>query len=144
MAKLAEAMGEPITEPRIEIYFEDLSDFPIEAVVFGIKRARKESRWFPKIPELREYANEAMVDLPKERIGEDCQLPKTIQMTEEQARESRERVKNLIQDMKRKLGWEKEEESPEEKQMRFNERKKILEGQKIILVWNKAEGTNGL
>jgi len=137
-------MGEPITEPRIEIYFEDLSDFPIEAVVFGIKRARKESRWFPKIPELREYANEAMLVLPKERTPADRQLPETIQMTEEQERESRERVQALIRDMKRKLGWENEEESPEEEQRKFDERKKVLEGQKIQLVWDKGEGTNDL
>ncbi len=129
LAKLAEAVGESLSEARIEIYFEDLLDFPFEVVARAIRMARKDSKWFPKIPDLRALCSDEMIAYsPKEgRIGVERQLPQTVALTEEQARQSRERVQALIREAKKKLGIE--EERPEKRVKKIIERKEFLKKQ---------------
>lgn len=126
LAKMAEAVGESPSEARIEIYFEDLFDFPFEVVAKAIRAARKDSKWFPKIPELRALCNDEMIAyFPKEgRIGVDHQLSETVVLTEEQARQSRERIQALIRETKKKLNIE--EERPENRAKKIIERKEFL------------------
>lgn len=126
---MAEAVGESPSEARIEIYFEDLSDFPFEVVSKAIRSARKDSKWFPKIPELRALCSDEMTAYsPKQgRIGADRQLPETVTLTGEQARQSRERIQALIREAKNKLGIE--EERPEKRAKKIIERKEFLKAQ---------------
>ncbi len=121
LAKTGEAVGDSPTEARIEVYFEELADFPLEAVIKALKQARREMKWFPKIPELRDFCNDEMLvcnDRHAERVPADRQLPETVTLTEEQQRQSRERVNALIREMNRKLGIHFEEEKPEKKTKR--------------------------
>src|SRR5207248_7308072 len=53
---VAEAMGEPLTASRLQIYANDLSDLSEKQIVVASLRARQELRFFPKIAELRELA----------------------------------------------------------------------------------------
>ena len=50
---LSDTFGEPLTELRIETYFEALSDMPIAKVQNPVKRAIRELNFFPKPAELR-------------------------------------------------------------------------------------------
>ena len=123
-------MGESPSEARIEVYFEELTDFPLEVVTAALKQARREMKWFPKIPELRDYCNDQMLVYNARRveIHADRQLPETVTLTEEQQRQSRERVKALIREVNRKLGI-RDLEDEGEKQERVEERKELLRQQ---------------
>lgn len=50
--KLADAFGEQLSDARVEIYFERLAPFPIEAVEAAASRAMDELRFFPRVAEL--------------------------------------------------------------------------------------------
>ena len=130
LAKTGEAVGESPSEARIEVYFEELTDFPLEVVTAALKQARREMKWFPKIPELRDYCNDQMLVYNARRveIHADRQLPETVTLTEEQQRQSRERVKALIREVNRKLGI-RDLEDEGEKQERVEERKELLRQQ---------------
>ncbi len=130
LAKTGEAVGESPSEARIEVYFEELTDFPLEVVIAALKQARREMKWFPKIPELRDYCNDEMLVYNSRRveIHPDRQLPETVTLTEEQQRQSRERVKALIREVNRKLGIQAFEDE-REKQERVEDRKELLRQQ---------------
>src|SRR5438874_9680179 len=51
---VAEAMAEPLTASRLQIYANDLSDLSEEQIMVACLRARRELKFFPKIAELRE------------------------------------------------------------------------------------------
>ena len=53
LAILGDTFAEPISELRIETYFEALSDMPIAKVQNAVKRAIRELDFFPKPAELR-------------------------------------------------------------------------------------------
>lgn len=130
LAKTGEAVGDSPSEARIEVYFEELTDFPLEVVIKALKRARREMKWFPKIPELRDYCNDEMLvyNARHVEIHPDRQLPETVTLTEEQQKQSRERVNALIREIKRKLGI-RDSEDKGEKQERIGERKELLRQQ---------------
>ncbi len=130
LAKTGEAVGESPSEARIEVYFEELTDFPLEVVIAALKQARREMKWFPKIPELRDYCNDEMLVYNSRRveIHPDRQLPETVTLTEEQQRQSRERVGALIREINRKLGI-RDLDDEGEKQERIEERKELLRQQ---------------
>lgn len=123
-------MGESPSEARIEVYFEELTDFPLEVVIAALKQARREMKWFPKIPELRDYCNDQMLvyNARHVEIHPDRQLPETVTLTEEQQRQSRERVKALIREVNRKLGI-RDLEDQGEKRESVEERKELLRQQ---------------
>jgi len=123
-------VGESPSEARIEVYFEELSDFPLEVVMAALKHARREMKWFPKIPELRDYCNDKILvyNARHVEIHSDRQLPETVTLTEEQQRQSRERVKALIREVNRKLGIQDFEDEGE-KQKRVEGRKELLRQQ---------------
>ena len=50
---LSDTFGEPLTELRVETYFEALYDMPIAKVQNAMKRAIRELDFFPKPAELR-------------------------------------------------------------------------------------------
>lgn len=104
LGALGEVMNESLSEVKAKIYFEDLSDYPIEVVVQALRTARKEFRWFPRIKDLRELCHEIFSSMPKKRIPEDHQLPERIELSEEERKASEARVKAIIEDCKRKLG----------------------------------------
>lgn len=54
---LAEVFGEELTEPRLRVYAEDLSELPRQQLEIAFVRARHELKFFPKISELRELAD---------------------------------------------------------------------------------------
>ncbi len=130
LAKTGEAVGESPSEARIEVYFEELTDFPLEVVIAALKQARREMKWFPKIPELRDYCNDEMLvyNARSVEIHPDRQLPETVTLTEEQQRQSRERVKALIREVNRKLGIQAFEDEGG-KQERVEDRKELLRQQ---------------
>ena len=131
MAKSGEAVGESPSEARIEVYFEELTDFPLEVVIAALKQARREMKWFPKIPELRDYCNDEMLvyNARHVEIHADRQLPETVTLTQEQQKQSRERVKALIREVNRKLGIQDFEQEEREKLDRIEERKELLRQQ---------------
>jgi len=130
LAKTGEAVGESPSEARIEVYFEELTDFPLEVVIAALKQARREMKRFPKIPELRDYCNDEMLvyNARQVEIHPDRQLPETVTLTEEQQRHSLVRVKALIREVNRKLGIQDFEDEGE-KQKRVGERKELLRQQ---------------
>lgn len=54
MLLLGETFNEPVSEMRIDAYFEALSDLPIETVSQAVRLALKACRFFPRPVELRE------------------------------------------------------------------------------------------
>jgi hypothetical protein len=55
---LAESRGIVLTQPRVELYLEDLADLPLEPLLQAIERWRREgSPFFPQVPELRAAVN---------------------------------------------------------------------------------------
>lgn len=56
LTKTAESFGSEMTPGRIATYFEDLSDLSLEAVLGALQYARRTYTFFPKIAELRRYA----------------------------------------------------------------------------------------
>lgn len=60
MAMLAEVFGEPLSEARLAIYFEDLSIYDWEHVRAGIRLARATKKFFPKIADIAECIDEAV------------------------------------------------------------------------------------
>ncbi len=141
MAKTGEAVGESPSEARIEVYFEELADFPLEVVVASLKQARREMKWFPKIPELRDYCNDQMLvyNARDVEIHPDRQLPETVILTEEQQRQSRERVKALIREVNRKLGI-RDLEDEGEKHERVEKQKELLRQRAEELRANDNQG----
>ena len=137
LAKTGEAVGESPSEARIEVYFEELTDFPLEVVTAALKQARREMKWFPKIPELRDYCNDQMLVYNARRveIHADRQLPETVTLTEEQQRQSRERVKALIREVNRKLGIRDLEDQ--------GEKRESVEGRKELLRQQAEELRSG-
>lgn len=59
MTLLAVGLDTTLTEQRITVMFEDLSDQPIWAVEWAAKEARRRFRFFPKAVELLELARMA-------------------------------------------------------------------------------------
>lgn len=49
-----------IAEQTIEVYAKDLSDIPLDTLRAAIELCRRESRFFPTVPELRERADSIM------------------------------------------------------------------------------------
>ncbi len=142
LAKTGEAVGDSPTEARIEVYFEELTDFPLEVVMKALKQARREMKWFPKIPELRDFCNDEMLvykDRSAERVPADRQLPQTVALTEEQQRQSRERVDALIREVNRKLGIQLDED-PKTREKRFRKRKETLKQQAEEMANNEGQG----
>lgn len=56
---MAEAMGEPLSASRLQIYANDLSDLSEQQIRLACLRARRELKFFPKIAELRNLADVA-------------------------------------------------------------------------------------
>jgi hypothetical protein len=55
---LAESRGIVLSQPRLELYLEDLADLPVEPLLQAIERWRREgSPFFPQVPELRALVN---------------------------------------------------------------------------------------
>jgi len=59
---LGEAMGEPMTPARLQIYAADLADLETSQLETAFGRARRELKFFPKIAELRDLAGVAAKD----------------------------------------------------------------------------------
>lgn len=66
---LAEAFGEELTEQRQEIYCRGLADIAQEQLRAAFRRALYESKYFPKLAELREFAGRAKVAFADGRPG---------------------------------------------------------------------------
>jgi hypothetical protein len=65
---LAEAKGEELTEQRLRIYVEDLSDLTRPQLEPAFVRARRELKFFPQISELRELAGAMPEDARKVEV----------------------------------------------------------------------------
>jgi hypothetical protein len=62
---LAEAFGEELTDARLRVYAEDLSEVERPQLEIAFGRARRELKFFPKISELRELAGAKPEDARK-------------------------------------------------------------------------------
>jgi hypothetical protein len=62
LAKTADAFNHELTPSRIDTYFDDLSDLSLEAVLGALRYSRKALTFFPKIAELRRYAEGSVDD----------------------------------------------------------------------------------
>ena len=51
---VAQAVGESLNEDRVDLYLQALADLPFEPLAECLKALIIESRWFPKIPDIRE------------------------------------------------------------------------------------------
>ena len=60
MSMLAEVFTEPLSEARLEIYFEDLRVYDFEHVRLGIRLARRTKRFFPKVADIAECIDDAV------------------------------------------------------------------------------------
>jgi len=70
---LAEATNEPLTKPRLKVYLEALADLEFEGLMRALESLVLTSRWFPKIPEIREAVLGKPLD-PKTLEGVECEL----------------------------------------------------------------------
>src|SRR5450755_4474192 len=59
---LGEAMGESLSQARLQIYAADLADLNRSQLEIAFARARRELKFFPKIAELRDLAGVAAKD----------------------------------------------------------------------------------
>lgn len=66
LGKTAELLGEAVSEARTLLYFEALSDLPLEAVFAGLVAARRTRTFFPKPAEVRE----AILGAPDDRAAQ--------------------------------------------------------------------------
>ena len=62
LALLAMALGEAISDGRLAIYADELSDLTCDQLAVAFRRARRECRFFPRIAELRELAGAASAE----------------------------------------------------------------------------------
>jgi hypothetical protein len=73
---LAESLGDTVSPERLRIYVHDLSDdLTREQLEIALERARRESRFFPKIAELRSFAgvdNEQQTKVEAEAAWQLC------------------------------------------------------------------------
>jgi|GEM_PF-6558250 len=127
LGALAEVMNESLTELKARVYFEDLSDYPIEVVIKALRIARKEFRWFPRIKEIRDLCNDIVSSMPRQTIPEDHRLPERIELSEEERQASKERIRRLIEEFRTKLGIV--DSSSKEKAEIFEERRRELKKQ---------------
>jgi len=76
---LAECRGIVLTQPRLELYLEDLADLPLEPLLKAIQTLRRDgSPFFPQVPELR-----VLVQPP---IKDDAEAEHAWQTLEDQVR----------------------------------------------------------
>lgn len=62
LTRTAESFGAEMTPQRIATYFEDLADLSLEAVLGALQYSRRTLTFFPKIAELRRYAEGSVDD----------------------------------------------------------------------------------
>jgi hypothetical protein len=62
---LAEAFGQDLTDARLRLYAEDLSELTRQQLEIAFVRVRQELKFFPQISELRELAGAKSEDLRK-------------------------------------------------------------------------------
>lgn len=61
LASLAEVFQRDVSESLATVYFDALSDLPLEEVGVAVRRAHRECRWFPKPAELRERTTHGLL-----------------------------------------------------------------------------------
>src|SRR3990167_4598232 len=62
----AEVFGDTLSEARTLGYFEALMDLPLDAVLVGLRHARRSTRFFPKPAEVRELLEGSVEDRARE------------------------------------------------------------------------------
>ena len=62
----AEVFGDTLSEARTLGYFEALMDLPLDAVLAGLRHARRSTRFFPKPAEVRELVQGSVEDRARE------------------------------------------------------------------------------
>lgn len=62
ISRTADAFNAEMTPGRIKTYFEDLEDLSLEAVIGALQCTRKTATFFPKIAELRKFAEGSVDD----------------------------------------------------------------------------------
>ncbi len=68
IGKMAESYGERLSKGRIHTYMEDLEDFHIQKIESAFVTARRTSKRFPTVAEIREIINHQGEDYPTMRI----------------------------------------------------------------------------
>jgi hypothetical protein len=56
-------VGENLTPERLDVYYQALSDLPGEDVTAALEKLLFTSKWFPKIPEIRELIEGKLEDI---------------------------------------------------------------------------------
>jgi len=70
LVALAEAVGETLTENRTDLYLQALADLPFRELADCLAALISESRWFPKIPDIRDRV---LGPVPEKKLLDDAQ-----------------------------------------------------------------------
>jgi hypothetical protein len=96
MLETAEAVDKALSPEKYAVYFKDLADIDIRAFLFAMEKHRKESKFFPKVAEIRDLAKlfKAPAHLGVE--GREVKLLESQEMTEERRQKNLKGVRELI------------------------------------------------
>jgi hypothetical protein len=96
MLKLSAAFKEDCSPERSEIYYQYLSDFSIETLSVAVDMALTGCKWFPKIAEIREYAQTHLKSSPSPESS-------LLQLEHKEEFISPERAKDLFREIQERL-----------------------------------------
>lgn len=96
MLETAEAVDKALSAEKYAVYFKDLADIDIRAFRFAMEKHRKESKFFPKVAEIRDLAKTWKAPRPVGIEGRDVKLLESQEMTEERRQDNLRRVRELL------------------------------------------------
>jgi len=118
-------MEKKLENAQARLYFEYLSYYPIEKVTQAVDRAIKELKWFPKIAELIDLMNPAPADPSYWTEFTRIEL-KERELSPEEAKRWLDQIYARVEQEDQKEAGAREQ--------RFQDRKKILDAQKKIIL----------
>lgn len=96
MLETAEAVDKALSAEKYAVYFKDLADIDIRAFRFAMEKHRKESRFFPKVAEIRDLAKLWKAPVPPGLQGRDVKLLESQEVTEERRLYNLKRVREML------------------------------------------------
>lgn len=96
MLETAEAVDKSLTAEKYAVFFKDLADLDIRAFRFAMEKHRRESRFFPKVSEVRDLAKLYKPPVPKGLQGREVKLLESPEMKEERLAYNRAKIRELV------------------------------------------------
>ncbi len=118
-------MEKRLENAQARLYFDYLSYYPIERVAQAVDRAIKELKWFPKVAELIDLMNPPAADL--------SYWPEFTQLELKEKELSPDEAKRWLDQIYARVDQQDQKEASAREQ-RFQDRKRILEAQKKIIL----------